>query len=144
MNELLEDVPTVISPDTFKEPELVMPFVVIPSLNVCGLVHVLALDSDIPVGKLLIQDASIDLLGKLTEPDSTVKPLFNVGDAFIVNVFAEVDPMVVSRNNAINPPSTVKLFDNVCNAVHVLAFVTPIVVFENFVSNVFSCDCNPE
>ena len=101
--KLLSDVPNVVSPEICKEPVVFILYAISPSSNVCNLDHLLALDNCTPNGRLLIQDASIDLLGKLTEPDSTTKPLFNVGDAFIVNVCADVEPMVVLRSKEITP-----------------------------------------
>ena len=76
--------------------------------------------------------ALIEFTGKLTVPDVTTKPLLNAGDAFIVNVFEEVDPIVVSRNNDITPAVfTTKPAVNVLMADHVL---------ESDVFKVF-CDC---
>ena len=81
----------VTSPETVNELEFVSSVVDIPELNVGNCVHVLALDRDIPVGKLAIQDASIELVGKLIAPDETVKPLLNVGDVRL--------PLIISLNS---------------------------------------------
>ena len=95
VNELAEDVPNVVSPETVNEPEFVSPFVTIPPLNVCNLVHVLAfnglaiLDSKLVnfVLKPLIATIGKELLG-------TVKPLLNV--AFVLTIsfyYTNLDPL---------------------------------------------------